>query len=208
MLGFVLIAVQGIMTVILFIVSIYNAGVGLIWGKGARDHAIAVHANAMADKDAQTGEKLARPFLHPRFTGLEAGDGEYSSGPVSGTTDYNNAYPAQQTFAPNGYPSQQTYAPNGYPSQQGYASDGYTTQNGYTSDGNYPPPVSSLYIPTPTSPSQEAQAIHPPFASSPIRESGSISDRTVVADPMSNTSSSSIGGHKKGFKGLFSRNKV
>lgn len=173
------------MTVILFIVSIYNAGVGILWGKEGRDRAIAIHENAMAEKDEKTGEKLARPFLHPRFTGLEAGEGEYQNGsynnaPRAASADYSNAYPA------NGYPS----------------------HNGYTSDGNHPPPVSSLYLPTPTSPSQEAQAIQAPFASSPIRESGSISDRTVVADPLTNASSSSLGGHKKGLKGFFSRNKA
>lgn len=170
------------MTVILFCVSIYNAGVGILWGKEARNRAIALHVNAMADKDEKTGEKLARPFLHPRLTGLEAGNSQYGNGgeydaPRAGSTDYNTAYPT----------------------------------NGYTSDGNHPPPVSSLYLPTPTSPSQQDQAIQAPFASA-TRESGSISDRTVVADPQSeapyNTSSSSLGGHKKGVKGFFSRNKA
>lgn len=175
------------MTVILFIVSIYNAGVGILWGKTARDRAIQIHADAMAEKDAATGEKLARPFLHPRITGLEAGEGEYRNG------SYNNASRSDPTDYESAYPTS-----NGY-------QHGYPSQDGYNPDGNHPPPVSQLYLPTPSSPSQEAQAIHPPFASDPSRESGSISDRTVVADPQSNASSSSLNGPKKGIKGFFSR---
>lgn len=190
-LGFVLIAVQGIMTVILFIVSVYNAFVGIIWGKEARDRAIAIHVNAMNDKsNGENGEKLARPFLHPRITGLENGNSYDNRG------SYN-----RDSMPPANEPSPMQYSNNAaYP----------TYSNAYTSYGNgngQAPPVSSLYLPTPSSPSQQDQAIHPPFASN--HDSGSMSDRTVVADPLSegpsNTSSSDLGKQKKGLKGFFTR---
>lgn len=180
-LGFVLVAVQGIMTVILFIVSVYNAFVGIIWGKEARDRAIAVHVNAMADKEKNGGEeKLARPFLHPRITGLETGD-----------YDIRGSYSRAADMSPQAH--QGEYGNAAYPTYGNEAAA---------------PPVSSLYLPAPDSPSQQEHAFRAPFAAD-NRESGSISDRTVVADPLSegpsNTSSSDLGKQKRGFKGMFSR---
>lgn len=179
------------MTVILFFVSVYNAFVGILWGKEARDRAIAIHVNAMSEKgEGKNGEKLARPFLHPRITGLESG--EYESAPRATNGVYDSAFPAT---APNGATSGGNY--HHHPSHD---ADGRMMESA--------PPVSSLYLPTPSSPSQQDQAFRAPFAAD-SRESGSISDRTVVADPLSegpsNTSSSDLGKQKRGLRSFFSK---
>jgi hypothetical protein len=173
------------MTVILFIVTIYNLGAGILWGKEARDRAIQIHADAMAEKEKGTASPtIARPFLHPRTTGLEDADGN----PM---TSINSRGNGTANYDANVYGRNNYY---GDGSGQGAGMADYSTpfsaHNAAMANGTAPP-VSSLYMPAPRSPSDEGDALSAPFASSghPFGHhagypgSPSLSDsRTVVAD--------------------------
>ena len=130
MLGFVILAIQGIMTLILFCVVVYNLFAGILWGKKARREALAENharaAKAMSEKEGAPGPFLRPSVVDRRSTyapapvdaagvsGLEAGtyrpEGGYvapgNNSPVMGEND--TLLPPSAAFAGDQYGSPST----------------------------------------------------------------------------------------------------
>ena len=63
-LGFVIVAVQGIMVLVLFIETLYNLGAGIIWAKGGRHLAEAETGNTLCSRDVSAhGAHMANPGM-------------------------------------------------------------------------------------------------------------------------------------------------
>lgn len=94
--GFALVAVQGIMVLILFIVTVYNLGAGLLWARQARREA----EDANAQQNAMSEKRTAGPFLNRGLT--EKNPGGY--GPVPTDNPNSPPPPVSNLFVPDNHP--------------------------------------------------------------------------------------------------------
>lgn len=161
-LGFVLIAIQGVMTVVLFIVTIYNLGTGIIWSRKARKEA----ERENAEKTAMMREKgypaagdrnTGGPLLSASIVGTggrdRTGDDYLEAGNDNGYDAHDNPPPVSSLYVPvaPGSPSElgggglhsresvTTVVPDdasAINNRQSAASD-LTLSNGYANANNY-----------------------------------------------------------------------
>jgi hypothetical protein len=108
-LGFVLIAIQGVMTVILFIVTIYNLGTGILWSRRARKEAERENAEKtamMREKgySATADRNTGGPLLSASIVGTggrdRTGDDYLEAGNDSGDDVHDRPPPVSSLYMP------------------------------------------------------------------------------------------------------------
>jgi len=123
-LGFVLIAVQGIMTLVLFCVTVYNLFAGILWSRRARKEAEAENHAAMSERV----ERPAGPFIHPSY--LSRGESYRPSDAMAGGRYEGQTSPTEEDpmYRP---PVSQLHVPGTPDTAAEYAAPGQT----YGADG-------------------------------------------------------------------------